>query len=239
MATGRDITKQQQAEEQLRESLEEKEILLSEVHHRVKNNLAVISGLLQLERFQADNEDIINILRNSESRVISIGKIHELLYQSHDFSNVQLEQYVSELVLHLQNSYPLDNQDIDIDLKIADFQINVNQALPVGLIVNELITNSIKNAFPQQESGQITVLIVEEEPNEIMVEVRDNGKGLDMNVSEFKEKGNLGFSLIRTLISQLNADFEINSDNGTTFRFSFQKEDKKGSVSALYPSYLK
>lgn len=233
LATGRDITKQQIAEEQLRESLEEKKILLSEVHHRVKNNLAVISGLLQLERFQAEDENIIHVLRNSESRVISIAKIHELLYQSHDFANVQMEQYVNNLVTHLQDSYLLDDQNINIDLKIADFQINVNQALPVGLIVNELVANSIEHAFSKQDLGTITVLIIEDVTNEITVEVRDNGKGLDMNVSEFKEKGNLGSSLIQTLTSQLNADLEITIDNGTTFRFSFQKEDKKGSVSAL------
>lgn len=233
LATGRDITKQQIAEENLKDSLEEKEILLSEVHHRVKNNLAVVSSLLQLERFKTEDEAISNLLRNTESRIISIAKIHELLYQSKDFSNVQLDSYVNELITHLQDTHQMKGRAIEVDVKITDFNINVNQALPVGLIINELITNAVKHAFPHQTSGTITVLIMEKEDNMVTVEVRDNGKGMNIDVADLKEQGNLGFTLISTLVNQLNADLSIIDNDGTRFRFSFQKSDKKGSVSAL------
>lgn len=233
LVTGRDITKQHQAEKKLKHSLEEKEILLSEIHHRVKNNLAVVKSLLQLERYKTDDEQINSILLNSESRIISIAKIHELLYRSDDFMNIQLENYVNELFTYLKDSFPLEKHNININLKIADFSINVNQALPVGLIVNELITNAIKHAFTEVDSGTITVLIVEKQKGIVQVEVSDNGKGLDITRAEFEEKGNLGFTLTSTLIKQLNADLEIISNNGTTFRFTFPKNDKKGSVNAL------
>lgn len=233
LATGRDITKQHQAEEQLKHSLQEKEVLLSEVHHRVKNNLAVVSGLLQLERFQTEDENIISVLRNSESRIMSIGKIHELLYQTDNFSNVQLEQYLQELVAYLQESYPLDSKKVEIDLKVSDLSINVNQALPLGLIANELIANAIKHAFTEKEKGTITVLVMDKEPGTVSVEISDDGKGLDIDPTNLRENGNLGFTLVSTLVKQLKADLEIETDHGTTFRFKFQKNDNKGSVSAL------
>lgn len=233
LVTGRDITKQHLAEEKLKHSLEEKEILLSEVHHRVKNNLALVKGLLELERYKTEDEHLQSVLLNSESRIISIAKIHELLYHSNDFVNIQLKAYVNELISHLLESFPLEQQKIDIDLKVEDLSINVNQALPVGLIVNELITNAVKHAFTETDSGTITVLIIEKKKDIVQVEVSDNGKGLDITTSELKENGNLGFSLTSTLIKQLNADLEIISNNGATFRFTFPKEDKKGAVSAL------
>lgn len=233
LATGRDITKQHVAEEQLRESLEEKEILLSEVHHRVKNNLAVIQGLLQLERFQTEDENIIHVLQNSESRITSIAKIHELLYQSNDFANVQLKSYLQELISYLSDSYPVQEDKITIDISVSDFAINVNQALPVGLIVNELITNAIKYAFPDKRPGVVRVLAVEKEDDIITIEVSDNGQGLDIEPEEFEEKGNLGFSLVSTLLNQLDAELNITSEEGTTFRFTFQKEDSKGAVSGI------
>lgn len=233
LATGRDITKQQRAEHSLKESLEEKEILLSEVHHRVKNNLAVIMSLIQLERFKTEDKTVGDMLRNTESRILSIAKIHELLYQSKDFANVQLGSYVKELIAHLQETHQMQGRSIDIDVKITDSSMNVNQALPVGLIINELITNAIKHAFSQQAAGTITVLILEEENNMVTVEVRDNGKGVNINAEDLKEQGNLGFTLISTLVKQLNGDLNIIGDGGTIFRLHFQKADKKGTVSSL------
>jgi PAS domain S-box-containing protein len=233
LVTGRDITKQQRAEQKLKHSLEEKEVLLSEVHHRVKNNLAVVQGLLQLERFKSEDDNIHSILLNSESRILSISKIHEILYQTNDFANVQLEAYLEELISHLRDSFIANSDAITIDLKVADLSINVNQALPVGLILNELIANAIKHAFLETEAGTITVFILEKAHDIIQVEVSDNGKGLDVSASELQEKGNLGFNLISTLIEQIDANLEITSDNGTTFQFTFSKEDNKGAVSAL------
>lgn len=233
LVTGRDITKRQLAEQQLKHSLEEKEILLSEVHHRVKNNLAVVNSLLQLERYQTEDEQIDTILLNSQSRIISIAKIHELLYQTNDFANVQLAPYLDELISHLGTSYPIQKRNIDIDLKVADFSINVNQALPLGLIINELITNAIKHAFTNRESGTITIQIVEQENQTIIVEIKDNGEGLDIDPADLQKEGSLGFTLVDTLIKQLDARLEIEQANGTTFRFTFQKNSKKGSVSAL------
>ncbi len=231
LITGRDITRQQRAEHRLKESLEEKEVLLSEVHHRVKNNLAVVMSLIQLERFNSDNEVVSNILHNSESRIISIAKIHELLYQSNDFSSVQFESYVTELIDYLEDTFDLNRKNISITLRITDFSINVNQALPVGLIINELVTNSIKHAFGKSGGGNITITIVEEKDDQVRVEVSDDGIGLDIDTSKLSEQSSLGFTLINTLAKQLRAEFDVENGNGSTFVLTFQKNDQNGSVS--------
>lgn len=233
LVTGRDITKQQLAEEELKQSLEEKEVLLSEVHHRVKNNLAVITGLLQLERFRTENKETVNILLESESRIMTIAKIHELLYQSDDFANVDVEIYLQELIDYLLEVYAAEDKQIKIELDLSEVRINVNQALPLGLILNELVTNAIKHAFDQKGSGTIGIHIKPVERDSILFEVRDNGNGLQINPSELQEKGNLGFTLIETLRKQINATLEIDADEGTAFRFTFKKDKRKGSVNAL------
>lgn len=233
LITGRDFTKQHLAEEKLRKSLTEKEILLSEVHHRVKNNLAVVMGMLQLERFKNEDDDkITDILKESEGRIITISKIHEMLYQTESFSEINLKSYIADLTKYIKESFLQDKQDPNIEVRITDIEMNVNQALPIGLILNEILTNSIKHAFNGEPSDEIVIDIAKLDKT-IVIEVSDNGKGLDIDSNEILKEGNLGFTLIETLRKQLKAELSIDGNNGTTFTFTFEQVSKKGSVSSI------
>lgn len=231
LVTGRDIQAQYKAEQNLKKSLNEKEVLLSEIHHRVKNNLAMVNGMLMLERLNTADEKTSSILHNSETRIITISKIHELLYETHDFTKVNLDEYVTDLVEYLKDTFTVDEANIQFVTQISDIALNVNQALPMGLIINELLTNSIKHAFNKQDKGIIQVIIHELKNNFIHFEVSDNGVGMEIDPAELKKQGSLGFSLISTLKQQLKADLEIDTESGTKFAFKFEKHYHKGAIS--------
>ncbi|MDY6993286.1 MAG: histidine kinase dimerization/phosphoacceptor domain -containing protein, partial [Pseudomonadota bacterium] len=234
LATGRNITQKHKAEENLKESLEEKEILLSEVHHRVKNNLAVVSSLIQLERMQTENGQVQKILLDSENRIISMAKIHEILYKSKNFRSVDVKKYTKQLIKNIKESHDLDKQNIVIELIVSDLILNANQCLPLGLLINEITTNSIKHAFKNKKSGRVLVQLSENNDSEIECKISDNGIGMDMDSTDLKEHGGLGFTLIDTLRNQLSADIDITSENGTTIVFSFQRDGGKGTVNNYF-----
>lgn len=233
LITGKNITEQHKAEQYLKSSLKEKEVLLSEVHHRVKNNLAIIHSLLMMERLHSDNETIQSIISNSESRIITISKIHELLYKSKNFDQVELSDYISDLYESLNKLHSLYERNIEIELQILNVQLNVNQALPLGLIINELVTNSIKHAFKDKDSGLIHITAYENKNGIVHIEVKDNGNGLDFATSELQKNESMGFSLINTLKDQLAAEMDVVSLSGLTVSFEFQKNNFKGSVSNM------
>jgi len=228
-----DITKEHLAEERLKKSLEEKEVLLSETHHRVKNNLAIIYSLLMLERLKCDNELIQHVFLNSENRIITISKIHELLCRTNNFSKVELSEYITDLLEYIESTYDLNRNMIELKTEISNIAINANQALPVGLIINELVTNSIKHAFNGKESGKIQVVVLKKDNGAIQFEVSDNGNGAGISLSGLQEEGNMGFTLVNTLKEQLEADLNLHTENGTRFRFQFKENGNKGSVNNM------
>lgn len=215
----------------IRGNLREKETLLAEIHHRVKNNLAVISGLLQLEGDNAGNEDIKAILKNSQLRIQSMATVHEMLYKAQDFNNLSFDNFVSEMVSYIQKVHKAESSDIDIHLAVDDIHLNVNQAVPCGLIINELLTNAFKHAYPPGRSGPINV-ILRERGNNIFLQVKDEGTGLPPYF-ELRKSESLGFTLIKILTKQINADIEINGQNGTEISLTFEKKEKKGPNSSL------
>lgn len=230
LATGINISDRVKAEQNIKQALKEREVLLKEIHHRVKNNLAVVSGMLELQAFQTEEQSLKAKLKDSQSRVISMGLIHELLYKSQSFSQVNFSDTISRLVDEITNLIETDIQ-IDIQLDLQEIELNVNQAIPCTLILNELITNVYKHAFPDKKKGTCKIFL-SEAGNRIKLTVKDNGAGLPDKFT-LKESKTLGLKLIEVLINQLNARLKYKSNSGSEFSLTFEKLDKKGSGSTL------
>lgn len=216
-----DITERKRAEEKLKSNLREKEVLLAEIHHRVKNNLAVITGLLELQALNSENEDAHKVLKDSQMRVNSIALVHELLYQSDDFSQVDIPNYLKDLTRVISNSLERRAIPVQIEFDLDQIELEITQAIPCGLILNEILTNSYKHAFTEREEGEIFISFKNCE-DKIVYKVSDNGVGLPEENEEVKQS--LGMTLVKTLGRQLNAETNIYSDNGANFEFKFSKK---------------
>src|ERR1019366_8818117 len=154
---GHDITEKKVSEEKIKQSLQEKDVLLKEVHHRVKNNLQVISSILNLQSSYVKDKKTLEILRESQNRIKSMAFIHESLYQTKDFSNINLTEYVTSLANNLVHSYQSFEDQVDLELKIQDIYLNLDIAIPCGLIINEILSNALKYSFQKNEKGKIGI----------------------------------------------------------------------------------
>lgn len=197
----------------------EKEVLLKEVHHRVKNNLQIISSLFGLQASSMQDEHSLSIFHESQNRIRSIALIHEKLYHSDDLAVVDFKQYVSGLTDNLYISYGADPARVRIVREISDVQIDIDTAIPCGLIINELISNCFKYAFPDGRTGEIFIGLYRAGDN-IILEVRDNGVGLPECI-DVKNTRSMGMQLVNVLIEQLGGEIEIGRQNGTQFRIRF------------------
>ena len=159
-----DITKRVVAEKSVEQSLQEKTTLLAEIHHRVKNNLAIVSGLLQLQKAEVADAQLSAIFDQSINRIISIAMVHELMYNTKDLSSINVHEYLDKLIPAISATMQSDIHSVDFKIEVEDYRININQAIPLGLLLNELITNSFKYAFTGREKNAITILLwIEEE----------------------------------------------------------------------------
>ena len=226
-----DITEQKKYQEQLKQSVKEKQVLLEEIHHRVKNNLAIISGMLQLQAFEADNEEIRNALNDGQLRIQSIGIVHELLYQSENFVDISFEEYISKLIETIKNTLPFNHQHIDVKVDTGDVLLDINQAIPTAILINELVTNAYKHAFDDNQPGTIEILLRELD-QEISIIVRDDGKGLPDDFL-VEDHASIGMNLIETLTNQLEGELFHTSDEGTEFKVVFESKKQSGSGSIL------
>lgn len=204
----------------LEKSVKEKETLLQEIHHRVKNNLQIISSILSLQNVYVKDERTQNTLRESINRIQSMSVIHETLYKSKDFSAINFSDYLLELTKNIITTYK-DNSYLEIKVisDLSDLRLNIKQAIPCGLIVNEIITNAVKYAFVNREVGKIylTIKLIWEKVN---IEIGDDGVGLPEDfIVENSES--LGLQLVDSLVEQLDGAFEIESSNGTYFKIEF------------------
>lgn len=217
----RDNTEHKKYENTIRKSLKEKETLLAEVHHRVKNNLAIISGLLQMQVFNTDDKEVLDKLKESQSRIQSIAMVHEKLYSSDSFSEIAIDTYVNDLVAMIQGSMDNYDKEIKITADLDTVYLAVGQAIPCGLLLNELITNCYKHAFTDQDEGHIRIRI--EDKNDIIeLSVKDDGIGLPADFDIDKESS-LGMTIIKTLANQLNGNLEIDSTcAGSCFLLAFE-----------------
>ncbi|WP_440999909.1 PAS domain S-box protein [Fodinibius sp. SL11] len=227
-----DITERKQHERALHESLKEKDTLLAEIHHRVKNNLAVVSSMMQLQAFDEDDQVLRQKLTDSVSRIQTMGTIHELLYQSNSLSSVEFGKNIRKLVTNIAETFQ-PKIDLDISYDLEETKLNINQAVPVSLIINEVITNVFKHAFDEKDQGTLR-LEMKKESDTVTLQISDNGKGLPPDFQISKNASSLGLQLIDTLSQQLEGDYRYESDNGKThFKLTFQKRDTKGSGSSL------
>lgn len=207
-----DVTKILDIENRLAKSLEEKDVLLKELQHRVKNTLAIISGLLNLESFKVENEVAKQSFLNAQSRIMSMSKVYENLYQSEDLESVDLRKYIEDLVFSLHDIFVLNPTKIRFDVKLDNIRLDLKRTLPLGLILNELLTNALKYAYPNEKGGEIRIHLSRSNEN-IILSVGDDGEGLPDSVNI--EKGNhFGYELIRSLTSQLKGVFSSVSKKG-------------------------
>jgi PAS domain S-box-containing protein len=226
-----DISEQKEYERKLKQSVHDKKILLEEIHHRVKNNLAIVSGLLQMQVMSVDDERLTSYLQNSQLRIQSMSIVHEMLYQSKTLSEIEMDSYIEKLVQVIGSTLQPEDKDINVNVSSEDFWLNINQAIPCALIVNELVTNSFEYAFEGKDSGRIDVEVSKKD-DIVEIGVIDNGIGLPENFEEMRQTS-LGMSLIENLTKQLETGIEIDSgDNGSKFKFAFKKADKPGSSSS-------
>lgn len=218
-----ELYERKQAEIKIKNSLKEKEILIKEIHHRVKNNLQVISSLLFLQSRKTNNKLTHELLLKSQDRIRSMALIHEMLYQTDknimyiDFSN-----YIKGLITHLFDSYEINRNKIDTKLIIDNVSLNINKAIPCGLIINELISNSLKHAFPKDSNGKISITMTSTKQKEITLIVQDNGKGIPKDI-QWEKTSSLGLQLVRTLSKQLNGTIKLQKNKGTKFLINFNK----------------
>jgi len=220
-----DITEQKEYERKLKRSVEEKRVLLEEIHHRVKNNLAIISGFLQLQSFEIEDDKTREVLSDSQLRIQSIAIVHELLYQSKNFVDISFEEYLNRLIQTVKSTLPLDHQHIDINIDASGVSLDINQAIPCAILINELVTNAYKHAFKNHESGEINISLHEQD-HRIKVKVKDNGIGLPEGF-DIRNQTSIGMNLIQTLTEQLDGTLEVSNNGGGCFKVSFEKAHKQ------------
>ncbi len=222
-----DITDRKNAEYEIKRSLQEKETLLMEIHHRVKNNLTVISSLLNLQsRYIKDKDDLI-MFKESQSRAKSMAIIHQRLYSSSDLKHIDFGDYIKTLAGDIFDSYVYDPGNIKLNFDVEDVKLDINTSIPLGLILNELLTNSLKYAFPYGESmvheGIINIKLHKNDGGYTLI-VEDNGVGLpeDFNL---ENNNSLGLQLINTLTNQIDGNLTCSNNDGVTFRIDFKDKE--------------
>jgi PAS domain S-box-containing protein len=224
----RDVTEAKKAENKLKSSLKEKEILLTEVHHRVKNNMQIISSLLNLQKNYAEGDESLNIIRESQNRVKSMAMIHEKLYKSGKLTHINIEDYIQSLVSDLFYSYHVKKSQINPITEIDDIKLNLETAIPCGLIINEIISNSLKYAFTREEPGEIKISLRKHGPEYELI-ISDNGIGLPEDV-DFKKTDSLGLQLVNSLVDQLDGEIELDRRHGTQFKINFRELEYKTRI---------
>ena len=220
-----DITEMKKATEKIKTALKEKDILLQELHHRVKNNMQVISGLIELQSQQLDDEASRMIFNETRNRVSSMALIHENLYKASDLGNINFAEYIKTLTNHLFYSYKIDSNVVQLHTEISDVFLDVQVGIPCGLIVNELVSNTLKHAFPDGRQGEVTISLIPEDDGRYSLIVKDDGVGFPKNL-DFRKTKSLGMQLVTMLVDQLEGTITLNQDKGTEFVITFA--EKKG-----------
>jgi PAS domain S-box-containing protein len=217
-----DNTERKEIDRRIRDSLKEKEVLLQEVHHRVKNNLQVISSILNLQSSYVSDPKTLEILRESQQRIKSMSFIHETIYRTADFSRLEFMDYIKTIASNLIQSYRSAATRVDFVPDMQSVGLNLDQAIPCGLIINELVSNALKYAFKGRKKGVLTVVLREEE-GEIILAVKDDGVGLPKDFA-YEKNNSLGIQLVYALLEQLDASMKVNQSNGTEFFISFRRK---------------
>jgi PAS domain S-box-containing protein len=228
VTVNRDITEGKQAEKDLKSSLKEKEVLLKELHHRVKNNMQIISSLINLQTRHLKDKKAIRMFKESQDRIKSMALVHEKLYQLEDLTQIDIAGYVSELTNQIRRSHAINPKMIKLNIKVKEMFLNINTAIPCGLVINELVSNAFKYAFPVNREGEILIELFLDKDDMVTLIVKDDGIGFPEDI-DFHNTETLGLQLVNTLVKQLNGAIELDRSNGTAFkiRFSESKIEKE------------
>ena len=214
-----DITERKEAEEALRKT---EEIRKKEIHHRIKNNLQVISSLLDLEAGNFKDEEVIEAFKESQNRVISMALVHEELYQSKDMESIDFGDYMRNLTNDLFQSYSVNTSNVVLEMNVDDIFLVMDTAIPLGIITNELISNALKHAFPHGRGGKISIDLHLDDNDRIVLVVGDTGVGFSQDI-DFRETESLGLQLVTTLVDQIDGRIELDAREGTKFRIELEK----------------
>lgn len=200
-------------------SIQEKNVLLKEIHHRVKNNLQIISSLLNLQSRYIEDEKAYEVFKESQNRVKSMAMVHEKLYQTGNFAELSVAEYLEGLIENIYSSYGVNIDRIKMEINAENIFLDINTAIPCFLLINEVITNCIKHAFPDGRSGTI-IIDFKKLNDKHIIRIQDDGIGLpdDFNINQ---TNTLGMQLITSLTSQLDGELEVTSNNGAEFKVTF------------------
>jgi len=216
----RDISQRVAADQRIQDSLREKEALLREIHHRVKNNLQIVSSLLGLQSRTFDTDELRKAFRESQNRIHSMALLHDMLCRASDLSRIDLAEYARQLAAHLMRSYGIDGDQIRLRTALESVFLDLDAAVPLGLVINELITNSLRHAFPSGRKGAIRVSLSAAQDRHISLVVEDDGVGLP-DQADLLGGSSLGFRLVRLLAEQLKAKIDIRRKDPTAIQLSF------------------
>jgi PAS domain S-box-containing protein len=227
-----DVTEEKENQELIQHALDEKNTLLAEIHHRVKNNLAVVSGMMELQAYNETDERVQQKLSASTGRIKTMATIHEQLYKSASFKNLRFDENIEQLITNITNTY-YASVDLKVSYDMETIEMSINDAIPCSLIVNEVITNVLKHAYDEGDSGTLDVSL-DEEDKTVTLKIRDDGKGLPDDFEKGGNKSSLGMELIQTLTKQLQGTYSYTSmDYGIEFQLKFDKSGRKGVGSNL------
>ena len=210
----------------LKKSLDKNETLMKELHHRVKNNLQVISSLLNLQSYNIEDPSALSAVKEGKNRVKSIALIHQKLYQTNNLSEVNFSDYINELTVYLKNIFRNPDQNIIINIERSEVMLDIDTAVPLGLIINELVSNSFKYAFKNKTKGNITISIsyIDKTHQKLKLIVNDNGIGLPENL-DIEETSSLGLKLVTMLTKQLDGEVYYENNNGASFNIEISNTD--------------
>lgn len=225
-----EISQRKVAERQMKVSLKEKEVLLSEVHHRVKNNLQIISSLLALQSGYVKDERVLGALSDSQSRIRSMALIHEHLYRSEDLANIDISEYARNLASNILHAFSDKAPRVSLEIRADHVFLPVERVFSCGLIINELVTNSLKHAFPGGRAGRVLIEFSVVNEDGFMLSVKDDGIGLPSDL-DYRKSESLGFQLVANLAQmQLRGRLEVSTNGGTTVRVEFGRAISQGEA---------
>jgi two-component sensor histidine kinase len=225
MSTSADISDMVKAEKQIKASLEEKEVLIKEIHHRVKNNLQIISSLISLQASYTTEPEAQEMFQESKNRIRSMALIHEKLYISDDLAKIEFSEYLQSLVNMLVQFFKKKLTFVELDVNCDKIYFDIDTAISLGLIINELLSNCFKHAFKEGESGRVSIDL-QSVGNGYQLSVADNGIGFPENI-DFRETDSLGLQIVQTLTIQLKGALELDRSTGTKFNIIIPKTDEQ------------